>query len=272
MTADVDAPIFLLGMPRSGTTWLSQIFESAPECSVRLSPPYSHEFRGMLDETSDASAWRALLMGALDSADPFMTQNWRRETGELTRFEKEPSAVTHLAVKDTRFHTLYLQAMERLPRAKIVYIVRHPAAALWSWRSCKEFPAGADFELEWRSGTCRKNTGSGEFWGFDDWLSLTRTYMAAAEAAPDRHLVIRYEDLVSNAVRTTSQMFAFSGIGMGAETAAFLELSQSGRDTRPYSVLKGRTAGDSWRETFPRQILWAIERDVAKAGLAEFIQ
>ena len=150
MTADLDSPVFLLGMPRSGTTWLSQIFESSRDFVVRLSPPYSYAFRGRLTEASGRDEWRQVLQGTIASSDAFLTQNWRRDTGELTDFDKDAANVARLAVKDTRFHRLYRAGMSVLPRAKSIYIIRHPAAALWSWRNCKEFPAEADFAIEWR--------------------------------------------------------------------------------------------------------------------------
>ena len=153
------SPVFLLGMPRSGTTWLSQIFESARDFVVRLSPPYSYAFRDRLTEASRREDWHEVLQGAISSEDAFLTQDWRRDSGELTRFEKDSASITRLAVKDTRFHHLYRAGMAALPGARTIYIVRHPAASLWSWKNCKEFPDVAVFEEEWRTARCRKQEG-----------------------------------------------------------------------------------------------------------------
>ncbi|SLN53509.1 Sulfotransferase domain protein [Roseovarius litorisediminis] len=271
MNIEVGAPIFLLGMPRSGTTWLSQIFESAPDFLVRLSPPYAYDFRGRLTETSGLADWQEVLQGVISSQDKFVTQNWRRETGELVSFEKKPEQVTRLAVKDTRFHGLYQSAMSVLPKAKIIYIVRHPAAALWSWRNCKEFPSGADFRQEWRNAPCRKQEGPQEYWGFNDWVRLTTEYIQLAKEDPVRYQVIRYEDLIADACAVTQGMLTFCGSKLSDPTIEFIKKSQTKFDPRPYSVFKGKVRDDQWREHFPPDILAEIQMALNGTKLEAFL-
>lgn len=268
MSVDIDRPLFLLGMPRSGTTWLSQIFESSPDVVVRLSPPYSYDYRHRLGTGSGADEWRATMRGVIDTDDKFLTQNWRRETGELPQFDQDKALARQLAIKDTRFHALYEAGMAALPGARTIYIVRNPGAALWSWRKCKEFPAGAEFSEQWRSGACRKQDGEGEYWGFADWLRLTAAYQQRARTEPDRYLVVRYEDLVVHAVQTVERMFAFCGLPLRPESIAFVAASQSSFDPRPYSVFKGPTLRDDWRQELPADIYARIEEETAAAGLA----
>lgn len=271
MTVDVDSPIFLLGMPRSGTTWLSQLFESSPDVVVRLSPPYAYDYRDKLDPSSGAEQWRTVLGDTIESNDRFVTQNWRRDTGELPSFDHDSRLATRIALKDTRFHELYLSAMAALPGARTIYIVRNPGATLWSWRQCKEFPDGADFAAEWRSGACRKVEGEGEYWGFDDWLAVTTDYRRRAAAEPDRYLVVRYEDMVTSALATVERMFSFCGLGVPASTGEFVRDSQSRFDPRPYSVFKGAEIRDDWRHELPADIYATIERETIAAGLADYL-
>ena len=82
----VTRPLFLLGMPRSGTTWLSQIFESSPDFIVRLSPNYSRPLKNVLDLGSSREEWVSSFSYALHTDDEFMTQDFRRANGELGRF------------------------------------------------------------------------------------------------------------------------------------------------------------------------------------------
>ena len=271
MTVDLERPIFLLGMPRSGTTWLSQIFESAPDFIVRLSPPYSYAYRGRLTEASTRKDWQEVLKGAFASNDTFLTQDWRRETGELAAFNKDLSSVTRLAVKDTRFHRLYRTGMTVLPDAKSIYIIRHPAAALWSWKNCKEFPSDAVFTNEWRRAACRKQEGIGEYWGFDDWLKLSTDYLSAAQAEPLRYMIVRYESLVRNPLEVARRMFEFSGVPLCQQTADFITSSRARFDPRPYSVFKGSLLRESWREEFPKDILLSIENETQAAGLGAYL-
>lgn len=270
----VSRPLLLLGMPRSGTTWLSQAFESCPECIVRLSPLYAYAFRGRLNLDSAAGDWKAVLAGAMRSSDPFMTQNWRRETGELPWFPEAPASdAQRLAIKDTRFFNLYLRSLEVLPASQIIYIVRNPVANLWSWYRSDEFPLGLDAFLakEWRTGACRKADGPGEFWGLDDWREWTTRFLAAAEAMPERVKVVRYEHMVSEPEVTTRDMFNFADLQFGPATGSFLETSTARHDERGYSVFKSRDSCDDWRTTVPSALVDAVRGEIVGTPLEVYL-
>lgn len=266
-----DRPIFLVGMPRSGTTWLSQIFESSPDFVVRLSPNYSRPLKNQLDLASSREDWFANLSAALTTDDPFMTQNYRRDTGELSTFPpRSLQTVDRLAIKDTRFHDLYQRAMELCDEAQLIYLVRHPAGMLNSWWRSKEFPAEADFATEWRGGACRKVEEPGEYWGFDDWCALTERYLTLEEQTPNRYRVCRYEDLVRDRERVAGELFAFAGYGLRPATRTFLQDSQSRHDSRAYAVFKNPSVADRWRSELPETIQEALRAELAGTPLARF--
>ena len=52
--------VWISGMPRSGTTWLSQIFASSPDVRLKFCPLFSYEFKNALTEQSTAEDWREL--------------------------------------------------------------------------------------------------------------------------------------------------------------------------------------------------------------------
>jgi hypothetical protein len=266
-----DAPVFLLGMPRSGTTWLSQIVEASPDFVVRLSPNYAYPLKDRLDASSDAPAWREVLAASVDTDDPFMTQNWRRDTGELPRHSTPRDAARLLAVKDTRFLDLYAGAVDLLPAAQVLFIVRHPCGVLDSWRHSDEFPAGADFATEWRHGACRKRGGRGELWGFSDWCATARQYLAIEARLPRRVRVFRYEDLVRDPHAVMTELLARLGVRLGAEIDAFLRTSRAFHDERPYAVFKSPRVADAWRTRFPEDIARTIEEELAGTDLARFL-
>ena len=262
-------PLFLLGMPRSGTTWLSQIFESSPDFIVRLSPNYSWPLKNQLDLGSSREGWVANLSAALTTDDPFMTQNYHRDTGELSTFPpRSLQTVKRFAIKDTRFHDLYQRAMKLFDEAQLIYLVRHPAGMLNSWWLSKEFPAGADFAAEWRGGACRKMEGPGEYWGFDDWRALTERYLTLERQAPERYRVCRYEDLVRDRERVAAELFAFAGYGLRPATSAFLRDSQSRHDDRIYAVFKNPSVADRWRSELPEAIQEEIRAELTGTPLA----
>ncbi|MDE0051136.1 MAG: sulfotransferase [Rhodospirillales bacterium] len=267
----VTRPLFLLGMPRSGTTWLSQIFESSPDFIVRLSPNYSWEFKNRLDQNSSREEWASSFSYALHADDEFITQNFRRVTGELSTFPpRSMETVKRLAIKDTRFHDLYQRCMELFSDAQAIYLVRHPGGMLNSWWRSKEFPAQARFADEWRGGACRKIEGPGEYWGFDDWRDLTMRFLALERQAPARYRVCRYEELVRDRVRIASDLFEFAGCALRPETLAFLEESESRHDDRTYAVFKNPSVAERWRSELPEDIREAIRAELAGTPLEDY--
>lgn len=268
----IEAPVFLLGMPRSGTTWLSQIFESAPDVAVRLSPNYSYDLKDSLSVASSKEDWIRVLSLALQSEDPFMTQNWKREREELEWIEKDPSNVKRLAIKDTRFHEVYCAGMVQFPTAKSLYIVRNPCGCLSSWRNSKEFPRGADFREQWRTGACRKSEGPGEYWGFDDWKALTGNFLKLEQEEPNRFKVFRYEDLVADPVGVARMLFNFVGLKLHSNVISFLSRSHAVHDPNVYSVFRSPKVADRWRTSFPKDIKRKIYTELRNTEYERFIR
>ena len=266
-----DDPVFLLGMPRSGTTWLSMIFESHPRFVVRLSPNFSYPLKDRLTVKSNAAEWSEVLCEALNSSDPYLTQDWQRDAGNLTNRPPEAGA-DRLAIKDTRYHAVYQAGMNRLPKAKTIYIVRNPAAVLDSWWRSPEFPLDADFDQEWRSGSCRKLGTLGEYWGFDDWVAVTNGYLELAAADPDRYLIVSYDALVTNSAVLVQDMFGFLGVAPATEVSVFIEASHADHADDAYSVFKDPArALNQWKQHLPEHILATVSAELTGTRLAEFL-
>jgi hypothetical protein len=266
----LDRPVFLVGMPRSGTTWLSQVFEAHPEVCVRLSPNYSYVLKDRLHVDSDAAAWTGVLGEAVASRDPFLTQDWRRTTGHLPRHPNGPAK--RVVIKDTRFHALYQAGLRRLPQARCLYVVRHPCASLHSWRTSREFPETADFTAEWRSGACRKAEGAGEYWGFDDWCRVTRSYRRLQQEEPGRVRVFRYEDAVRDPAGVLADLFRFVGLHLHPAVTAFVDASRARHDPDPYSVFKDPArVVDRWRTALPAELIATVEAELHGTDLEEYL-
>lgn len=274
LPADVlAAPVLLIGMPRSGTTWLSQIVESAPEFLVRLSPNYSYPLKNLLTEDSTAAEWVDVLGRAAESDDPFLTQDWRRTSGELPWFDGDPARVVRLAIKDTRFHAVYQQGMRVLPGALAVHIVRSPVAGLRSWYRSEEFhPEDGTFEEQWRDGGGRKREGWGEYWGFDDWMTVTESWLRLGEELPGRVLTVAYEDLRADPVTVARRIFGFAGLDLPEETVRFITDSRSRHDGRTYSVFKDPTVREDPAAGLPAPVVDEISREVRGTRLEGFLR
>jgi hypothetical protein len=263
--------IWLFGMPRSGTNWLSQIFDSHSNVRFKLAPLYSYALKNFVDENSPEEDWQLFYEKVYESVDEFMDQTRRRKSGEFPVFLRKNATPRFLVIKDNRHHNLADRIVNSALKPKIIYIVRHPCGAINSWlKAPKEFPKTADHQEEWRTGKCRK-TGPGEFWGFDDWKYLTGKYMELSRAFPDRVHIVKYEHLVDAAKRETERIFDFAELSLDPQTTAFLEMSQKKHSASEYSVSKDKKVKDEWRQELDKNIIDEIYADLRGSILEELL-
>lgn len=267
-----DQVILLTGMPRSGTSWLSQIFDSSPLVRFRLSPLFSYEFKNSLNEDATPEEWATLLQRVYAANNDFMNQTQRRNTGQYPTFLLKETAPPVLVIKDTRFHNLTLPMLKHVADLKVVSIVRHPCGAIHSWLTAsREFPAQANPLQEWRTGQCRK-TGYGEFWGFEDWKAVTRLHLELAATMPEKFIIQRYEDLTKNASEETRKLFSFCGITCDTQTEEFLYRSQQESIEGEYAVFKKPETAERWRNELQSEVRDAILAELHGTDLERFTQ
>lgn len=262
--------VWVGGMPRSGTNWMSQILASHPDFRLKLCPLFSYAFKDACDASSSAEEWRALFRAVYDTNDEYLDQDYLRRDGHVPAFGERKSSPGILAIKSTRYHHLTSRLLELLPELKFVALVRNPAASIQSWLSNPlEFPEGADPETEWRTGACRK-TGPAEFWGFDDWKRVTAGQVDLARTFPDRVRLVHYEDLVKQAGPEIRKLFAWLGMDVPEQTRDFLIASQGIHSPHKRAVFKAAETADTWKERINPEIRWQIGRELAGTPLARF--
>lgn len=264
-------PVFLLGMPRSGTTWLSQIFKSSEQVKCLLSPNYAYAYKNALYDDNSAENWERVLSACLENPDDFTSQNMLRKKGDIPDIGKK-NTITTLAIKDTRFHDLYINTLQTLPNSKIIYITRDPRGALNSWWQSKEFPDDENIQDVFRNGTKRKTEGPGEYWGFEDWQNLTSQYLDLAEKHPDRIYIVQYESLVENCEQETEKLYSFAKIEMTKNVYQFIKQSQSLTVPGDYSVYKPPATASKWKEKFPNNLAQTIEAELKGTNLERFLR
>jgi hypothetical protein len=262
--------VVIKGMPRSGTSWLSQIFDSSPQVRFRLSPLFSYELKNYVDEKSPLADWEYVFQKAYDSDSDFMNQTEQRKAGGYPFFSKKDLSPEYLVIKDTRFHNLIERMLALFDNLKIVAIVRHPCGAIHSWLSTPgEFPKDANPMDEWLTGACRK-TGFGEFWGFEDWKKVTLLHMKLEREMPDRFIIQRYEDLVMNPVAET-KLLTFCGLKYNDQTDEFLRRCHEKHSDNTYAVFKNQKVIDKWRENLQPEIQQAILKAIRGTDLERFL-
>ena len=263
--------VVVAGMPRSGTSWLGQIIDSCPDVRFKLCPLFSYAFKNAVNENSTSQEYADLFEAVYLRADAFMDQTERRQAGKYPIFELKNAEPAVLAIKMTRYHHLLSVMLERSPKLKMVLIVRHPCGAINSWLKTRgEFPANADPMKEWRTGSCRK-TAVGEYWGFNDWIHVTKLHLRLHEQNPERVRIQQYEQLVTNPVEQTKEIFAHLGLEFTNQTLNFLSSSQRRHDSDSYAVYKDSSVKDAWHSELDEQIRREILDEIEGSELERFL-
>lgn len=263
--------LWLTGMPRSGTNWLSQIIFSHPDVRLKFCPLFSYEFKNALDENSEADEWWDLFKKVYKTKSEFLDQEYLRREGYIPKYSRRNQNPSVLAIKSTRFHNLTQDLLEKCPEIMWVAIVRNPNACIHSWLSNRlEFPVDANPLTEWRSGACRKN-GPGEFWGFEDWKSVTSMFLELESKYPIRFRILRYETLVQSAQKQTQLLFDWLGFDFPQQTADFLNASQNIQNDHTRSVFKLPTTADRWQFELDTRISNQIMAELKDTPLEVFL-
>lgn len=264
--------IGIFGMPRSGTSFVGQIFDSHPGVAFRMEPIFAYALKNSVNENSSKDEFESFFQKAFKAHDDlFMNQVKNREKGVYPTFEKNINQ-SFLVFKTTRFHEIIPSLLHYFSPEylKIVSIVRHPCGAISSWLNHpNEFPQGANKRLEWRSGACRK-TAREEYWGFNDWLAVTQQHRQY-EKEYSNFKIFQYENIVKNIKTATKQLFEFADLTVTQQTMNFISRCQTRNDADPYSVFKTKETAVKWKTQLEEAIQNEIIRDTKKNNLDAFL-
>lgn len=263
--------IWISGMPRSGTTWLSQIFASSPHIRLKFCPLFSYEFKNKLGEQSTEQDWRSLFNEVYKTRSEYLDQEYLRKNGLIPSFDIKLQNPQFLAIKSTRFHNLVPYLLNFDLDIKFVHIVRDPMASLYSWLSSPyEFPANAKIEDEWRTGACRKN-GPGEFWGFEDWKTVNQKALNYSLEYKEKFRIIQYEQLVKTPESLCLELFEFLDIPFEEQTKCFLDRSTNTHDENRRSVFKKVQPEKKWLQNLDPEIVKQCKAELIGTSLEQFI-
>lgn len=263
---------WIASMPRSGSSWLSQVFEAHSRLRFRMAPLFSKEFGGLVTAESSSGEWSEFFRKVFHAESDFLCQSRRRSEGDFPETAGSGAGETSLLIKDVRNHETVWSIVEKadLPLS-VIYLVRDPRAAISSWiTNEKEFPEDAD-EQTWRTGGSRKASPS-EYWGFDDWMEVTQRYCDLQNTFPERIKVVRYEDLCEGGEGAVETLFLDLGLNFEGECRKFLRNSWAIASSRPYSVYRDRNSViDKWKTCLSSDIADEIFMDANSSGLGAFL-
>lgn len=257
------------GAPRSGTSWLGQLFNSSPVVAYRYQPFFSYAFRGRVDELTPPKELDRFFLDLFASRDEFVLQQGaaRLARDELDFPKSEP---THLVYKEVRFHHLLPHLLASAPYLKLIGLIRDPRSVLASWfKAPREFDPTWSMDEEWRHARLKNNGRIENWYGFERWKQLATLLLDMAHRYPDRCRIVRYEQLVDATKPTLDELFDFCGIRENGQTDSFISESTSRDDGDPYGVY--RRAGTATQAFITSEIEQAIEREISGTRLEQFL-
>jgi LPS sulfotransferase NodH len=196
-----DAPVFIVGCPRSGTTWVQRLLLGHPQvCGGQE----SHFF------TSFAPVFKSIDDRGDERRDVGLRCYWTKEgfIGEIRRLwqltmkpiiDAAPAA-TLLIEKTPEHATCIRRIREILPAARFIHVIRDSRAVTASMFAARQHAWG-----RWAPRNVFKASRK--------WLECVRLAREAGRPlAPTGYMEVRYEDLHANTINYTRAMLEFCGL------------------------------------------------------------
>lgn len=261
--------IAIFGVPRSGTSWLSQIINSHPDVVLRFQPLFSYGHKGRLTDHSTDDEINRFFFEIIHSQDPFALMH--SDIHESYPDFVKSASPTHIAFKETRYLHIIENILGRESDVKILGIVRNPMATLASWIQLpKEFKPEWNIHQEWRLAQ-RKNQGKPEeFFGFEKWKIAAENFLRFEKEYANLFKLVRYDKLNTNTLETANTIFNFIGLNMHPQVSEFIEASSAVHEANPYSVYRSKANDNQWRGILPSDIVREIQNELHNSPLQSF--
>lgn len=252
--------IALFSPPRSGSSWLGQIFNSSPFVSYKFQPNFAYSFDYNLTIHSEKDDIDFFLKKLSETNDPFVNAEISISGKKNHLFEKSEAAKT-LVFKETHYQYLS-EALLNKSKGKVVGLLRNPFATLNSWlKTPKEFHPDWDVKSQWKDASLKNEGKSYTYFGYNKWKEVAFLFLKLKQAYPQRFYLLAYEDLLADRVSEIQKLFEFAALEYTAQTAEFLNDSGQKNDQDAYSVFKVKDKDNSWENELPSYIIEEIKND-----------
>jgi hypothetical protein len=239
-------PFWVIGAPRSGTTFLAKVLDHHPEIFL------TNETRVMLLFSRMLNRWVEARRLLATSKDEVIQSLWRQVPGVVEGIYRDLGTMPGQRWGDK--YPQYADAIEdpealttidRLfPQGQYVHIIRDPRAVVASILA-----------KGWLS--------------FDDAIRAWRAFVTQARdfgthLGGDRYLEVRFEALVEHAHSSAEAIFTFLGLPMSPAVGDFLQ-AESDRRT-PMSAPMGRPGSigrEAWADRLQDDQVRAVEESLA---------
>ena len=267
--------ISIHGVPRSGTSWLGQIFNKHSQVTYKFQPLFSYRFKGRVSLDSSPDDIRMFLDELYQvNNDDFIAGKWPNLSDINPTdivFHKKPSQEI-MVMKEVRYHHLIERFIQCIPNMRIVGIVRNPCAVINSWlKAPKEFQKEWDVMSEWRYAQSKNLGRIEEYYGFEKWKELAMDFLNFEQKYPNNFFLLQYEHLVMKPIEVLNEVFSFSGLHMESQVVDFIKASQSHHLDDTYAVYKSPSVKDRWHEELDSSISEEITSELRGTSLERFL-
>lgn len=251
--------IAIFSVPRSGSTWLGQIFNSSPHVTYRFQPNFAYSFPEHLTENASRAEILNFYDRLLNTDDPFVNAEISISSRKNIQFDKQE--IKALVFKETH----YLHVIENLLEnsdTKVIGLVRSPFATINSWLNTpKEFHPGWNIEEEWVLAPSKNKGKKENYFGYQKWKEVTDLFFRLKDQYPERFLCVSYEDLLEDTKGQIKIIFDFCQLPFTKQTETFIEQASKKNEEDPYSVFKKKSKDDQWKTSLPNFIKKEILED-----------
>mgnify|MGYP006176305227 CR=1 FL=1 len=259
--------------PRSGSTWLGQIFNSNPKVKYAFQPLFSFELKGYLNENSSLETIQDFFLKLLHTKDDFINQTEGIKKGILPNFFKT-NDVSHIVYKEVRYHYVIENLLLKDENIKIIGLVRNPLAVIASWlKAPREFRKDLGWleNEEWQYATLKNQNKIEEYNGFEKWKEVTNLFLKLEQEFPNQFLLVDYNDLLLDTKSCVKKMFAFCELEYTSETENFILQTKEINNEDAYSVFKTKKIDNDWENSLNLEIVEVIIKDLKNTPLEKFL-
>ncbi len=264
--------IAIHSVPRSGSTWLGNIFNSHAKVIFKYQPLFSYAFKSFISDASNAEEINVFFDAISNTEDDFMDQKDAIAKGIVPNFKKN-NKLTHICYKEVRYHNILENMVALTIDIKFIFLIRNPLAILYSWKNApKEFRVeqGWNFDDEWQNAPSKNLNLPEEYNGFEKWKEASQLFLDLQKRYPKKVLILEYENLLKETELTVKRAFEFVQLNFNSQTADFLKESKSKNVGDSYSVFKIKAEDVDWKK-LPKYIIDYVHKDLKGTSLEKYL-
>ena len=260
------------GVPRSGTSWLAQIFNSHPDVNFKFQPLFSYAFKDYLNEHSSAFEIERFFEEIAISDDYFLNLKDPVIHQNYPVFNKNKTFTT-LVFKQIRYHHIIENILRKNQMVKFIFTIRNPLAVMNSWIHTEmEFKPEWKLDEEWRYAKKKNRNRVEEYFGYAKWKEAVNIFLNLNEKYPERTRIVNYNDLLLHTETVIRNLFKFSSLSFDDQTKKFIRESKERNDTDPNSVYKKKLNDNAWEKGIPEHIIDEVFKDLENDRLKIYLE